>query len=193
MLVYVERFPPGRAPCSWLVVHIKWYTDLLMNPADKLRRHAPRRRFLDCPAGLARPKWYGQIRRWQEPGYFPLRHASRSFRGNRQTDLCNGAVRVIGGARPGFGSYLHSQRHKVHHRPGIQRWPAVETEELTPGFSAMTGDQANGSCFPILCAHLLRRVDDELINLLDSLAPTRMESSSHRAVMEGSRRRSPPA
>jgi uncharacterized protein (TIGR03083 family) len=34
----------------------------------------------------------------------------------------------------------------------------------------MTGDQANGSA-PILCAHLLRRVDDELINLLDSLAP----------------------
>jgi uncharacterized protein (TIGR03083 family) len=33
----------------------------------------------------------------------------------------------------------------------------------------MTGDQANGSA-PILCAHLLRRVDDELINLLDSLA-----------------------
>ena len=35
----------------------------------------------------------------------------------------------------------------------------------------MTGDQANGSG-PILCANLLRRVDDELINLLDSLAPT---------------------
>jgi hypothetical protein len=31
-------------------------------------------------------------------------------------------------------------------------------------------DQANGSA-PILCAHLLRRVDDELINLLHSLAP----------------------
>ncbi len=35
----------------------------------------------------------------------------------------------------------------------------------------MTGDQANGSA-PILCAHLLRRLDDELINLLYSLAPT---------------------
>jgi uncharacterized protein (TIGR03083 family) len=34
----------------------------------------------------------------------------------------------------------------------------------------MTGDQASGSA-PILCAHLLRRVDDELISLLDSLAP----------------------
>ncbi len=34
----------------------------------------------------------------------------------------------------------------------------------------MTGDQANGSA-PILCAHLLGRLDDELINLLDSLAP----------------------
>jgi uncharacterized protein (TIGR03083 family) len=34
----------------------------------------------------------------------------------------------------------------------------------------MTGDQACGSA-PILCAHLLRRVDDELIHLLDSLAP----------------------
>ena len=40
MLFYVEPFPPGSAPCSWLVVHIKWYTDPLMNPADKLRRHA---------------------------------------------------------------------------------------------------------------------------------------------------------
>jgi uncharacterized protein (TIGR03083 family) len=35
----------------------------------------------------------------------------------------------------------------------------------------MMADQANGSA-PILCAHLLRRVDDELINLLLSLAPS---------------------
>jgi uncharacterized protein (TIGR03083 family) len=35
----------------------------------------------------------------------------------------------------------------------------VETEELTPGSA------------PILCAHLLGRLDDQLINLLDSLAP----------------------
>lgn len=34
----------------------------------------------------------------------------------------------------------------------------------------MIEDQANGSA-PILCAHLLRRVDDELIRLLEALAP----------------------
>jgi uncharacterized protein (TIGR03083 family) len=34
----------------------------------------------------------------------------------------------------------------------------------------MTEDQANGSA-PILCSHLLRRVDDELICLLEALAP----------------------
>jgi uncharacterized protein (TIGR03083 family) len=34
----------------------------------------------------------------------------------------------------------------------------------------MLEDQANGTA-PILCAHLLRRVDDELIRLLEALAP----------------------
>jgi uncharacterized protein (TIGR03083 family) len=34
----------------------------------------------------------------------------------------------------------------------------------------MLDDQANGTA-PILCAHLLRRVDDELIRLLEALAP----------------------
>ena len=38
------------------------------------------------------------------------------------------------------------------------------------GSLSMPADQANGSA-PILCAHLLRRVDDELIHLLNSLAP----------------------
>jgi hypothetical protein len=46
---------------------------------------------------------------------------------------------------------------------------------------------------PILCAHLLRRVDEKLIDLLRSLEPSEWDLSNHRAAVESARRRGAPA
>ncbi len=50
-------------------------------------------------------------------------------------------------------------------------------------------DMANqpNSLQPILCAHLLRQVDEKLIDLLSALAPERMGAADGCATMEGPR------